>query len=210
LTRPTTGTLYVTTRKINNITLHALEISPLTTFHSLWLCTTIHHSLHFTHCVPPCVHHQLSNNINKTTRVWSLREQKHRQKSQECGFIFIPCHKNYRKTTYGINFWNFTRQVRYDVAMTLRRRRHDITSICPTIRMTSLRIPTTLTQQRKSALHILLLCCIWYFYTTARSPDSTTTGQILLFFYEIYGVTLQGRPCAYFDGIFLLRFCAKS
>jgi hypothetical protein len=83
---------------------------------------------------------------NKTARVWFLRVQKHTsdglwprkpprrfpgqrplwvfllpQKSHSCGFIFILCHKNYRK------------------AMTLRWRRYDITSTCPTIRMTSLR-----------------------------------------------------------------------
>jgi hypothetical protein len=101
---------------------------------------------------------------NKTTRVWFLREQKHTsdglwprnpprpqvegvskpksitsvfllpQKSHECRFIFIPCHKNYRKTNfnYGIPHAKF--------AMS-RRRSYDITSTCPTIRMTSLRIP---------------------------------------------------------------------
>jgi hypothetical protein len=46
------------------------------------------------------------------------------------------------------------------------------------------RSPTTLTQQRKSILHI---CCIWYFYTTpdttARSLDST--GQILLVSFQL-------------------------
>jgi hypothetical protein len=50
-------------------------------------------------------------------------------KPHECGFIFIPCHKNYRKTTFnsGIPHAKFARD---DV----RRRSYDITSTCPTIR----------------------------------------------------------------------------
>jgi hypothetical protein len=44
------------------------------------------------------------------------------QKSHECGFIFIPCHKNYRKTTfnYGIPHAKF--------AMTLRRHHFDLSN----------------------------------------------------------------------------------
>jgi hypothetical protein len=102
------------------------------------------------------------------------------QKSHECGFIFILCHKNYQKTTFnsGIPHAKFAMTSRWsyaDVATTSRRsvqqyawRHWDSTM--------------TLMQQRKSVYHI---CCIWYFYTTpARSTDST--GQILLVFYEIY------------------------
>jgi hypothetical protein len=78
------------------------------------------------------------------------------QKSHECGFIFILCHKNYWKTTfnYGIPHAKF--------AMTLHRRSHDITSTCPTIRMTS---------QRKSVLYGMLYLIFSYH---ARIPRSIT------------------------------------
>jgi hypothetical protein len=93
------------------------------------------------------------------------------QKSHSCGFIFILCHKNYRKTTFnfGIPHSKFA-----DGATTSRR----------PVQQYAWRhwgSPMTLTQQRKSVLHI---CCIWYFYTmpdtTARSPYST--GQIVFSF----------------------------
>jgi hypothetical protein len=53
------------------------------------------------------------------------------------------------------------------IRMKLRRRSYDIMSACPTIRMTSLMIPTTLTQQRKSVLHV---CCSLIFLYHARIP----------------------------------------
>jgi hypothetical protein len=79
------------------------------------------------------------------------------QKSHEYGFIFILRHKNYRKTTFnsGIPHAKF--------AMTSRWRYADITSTCPTIRMTSLRIPDDTDATEEIRIHI---CCIWYLYTT--------------------------------------------
>jgi hypothetical protein len=111
------------------------------------------------------------------------------RKSHECGFIFIQCHKNYRKTTPSSPWRRDEAKNNAKFAMTSRWS-YDITSTCPTIRMTSLRIPTTLTQQRKSVLHA---CCIWYFYTTPGYHGSIAalpTGQI---FYEIYRVGDSAR-----------------
>jgi hypothetical protein len=83
------------------------------------------------------------------------------QKSHECGFIFILCHKNYRKTTFNsgsphakfamTSGWHYA-----NVATTSRR----------PVQQYAWRhwdCAMTLTQQRKSVYHI---CCIWYFYTT--------------------------------------------
>jgi hypothetical protein len=104
------------------------------------------------------------------------------QKSHECGFIFIVCHKNYRKTTFnsGIPHAKF--------AMTLRRRSHDITSTYPTICMTSLRFrdDTDATEEIRIP-HVVSDIFIPPPDTTARSLDSTV--QILLVFYEIYHVS---------------------
>jgi hypothetical protein len=127
---------------------------------------------------------------NKTIRVWFQREQKHasdvlwprkprgcrsrgfpgQRPSRVCfcslrnhtsGFIFIPCHKNYRKTTFnsGIPHAKF--------AITLRRRSNDITSTCPTMRMTSLRIPddTDATEEIRIT-HMLYLIFLYH----ARIP----------------------------------------
>jgi hypothetical protein len=111
-----------------------------------------------------------------------------------CGFIFILCHKNYRKTTFnsGIPHAKFARTSRWqnaDVATTSHRPVQQYAWCHWDSAM-------TLTQQRKSVYHI---CCIWYFYTTpdttAQSPDST--GQILLVFYEIYRV--GDRACSWIN-----------
>jgi hypothetical protein len=86
---------------------------------------------------------------NKTT--WFLLLQK----SHECGLIFILCHKNYRKTTFnsGIPHAKF--------AMTLRRRSHNITLTCPTLRMTSLRIPDTDATEEIGITHMLYLIYLY-------------------------------------------------
>jgi hypothetical protein len=118
---------------------------------------------------------------NKITQVWFLREQVEgvsRPKTITSVFLLPQksheCHKNYQKQLF---IPEFTRQVRHDVAMTLRRRSYDITSTCPTIRMTSLRIPddTDATEEIRITrmLYLIFLC-----HPTARSPDST--GVILL------------------------------
>jgi hypothetical protein len=124
------------------------------------------------------------------------------QKSHECGFIFILCHKNYRKTTFnsGILHAKF--------AMTLCRWSHGITSTCPTIGMTSLRIPPDDTDATEEIriIHVVSHIFIPPPDTTARSPAST--GQILFIFYEIYRVDDSARCRINFaqKGIFLLRF----
>jgi hypothetical protein len=113
-------------------------------------------------------------------------------KSHECGFIFILCHKNYRKTTFnfGIPHAKFAMTSRWRYA-DLYNNTHDV-----------IEIPRWHWCNRGN---LYTTCCIRYFYTTpdttARSLDST--DQILLVFYEIYRVCVCWSD---FDGIFFFRF----
>jgi hypothetical protein len=75
--------------------------------------------------------------------------------------------------------------------MTLRRRSYDITSTCPTIRMTSLRFRDDTEATEEIRIPHMLYLIIPPPDATARSPDSTR--QILLVFYEIYCVGDSAR-----------------
>jgi hypothetical protein len=104
---------------------------------------------------------------NKTTRVWFLREQKHTSdglwpwKPQILQVVGFPGQRLSTKTTEKLllipelhmpgSQWRYA-----DGATTSRR----------SVQQYAWRhwgFLTTLTQQRKSVLHV---CCIWYFYTT--------------------------------------------
>jgi hypothetical protein len=94
------------------------------------------------------------------------------QKSHECGFIFILCHQNYRKTTFNsvIPHAKFAMTSRWrfaDVATTSRRPvqqyawRHWDSAM-------------TLTQQRKSIYHI---CCIYIALVIVHALGWTFPGR---------------------------------
>jgi hypothetical protein len=71
------------------------------------------------------------------------------------------------------------------VMMTLRRRSHDITSTCPTIRITSLRIPDDTDA-----------CCIWYFYTTPEYHGSIAglhVSNFVIFLRNVSSCTLSDK-----------------
>jgi alkylhydroperoxidase family enzyme len=136
----------------------------------------------------------------ETHEWWSLAQEtpetagrggfqaKDHQKSHECGFIFILCHKNHRKTTFnsGIPHAKFAMMSRWRYADGATTSRRPVQQYA----WHHWGSPTTLTQQRKSVLHV---CCIWYFYTT---PDTTARffmKYIALVIVHAAGWTLHGR-----------------
>jgi hypothetical protein len=113
------------------------------------------------------------------------------QKSHECGFIFIPCHKNYRKQPLILKF--HTPSSPYDIALTLHRWSH-IMSTCPTIRMMSLRIPDDTDATEEICItHMLYLIFSYHARIPRLDRCGDSTGQLLLVFYEIYRV---GDTCS--------------
>jgi hypothetical protein len=114
------------------------------------------------------------------------------QKSHECRFIFIPCHKNYRKTifNYGIPHAKFV--------MTLRRRSYDITSTCPTMRMTSLRIPddTDATEEIRIT-HMLYLIFLYHARIPQLDRDDDNDDENLyraIFYWTIFYLPIIEIP----------------
>jgi hypothetical protein len=121
------------------------------------------------------IHHTLIPSYNnKTTRVWFLRKQKHTSDGLWPGFPgqrpSRVCFCSLRKHTSVVLYLSYatkttfnSRVPRAKFAMTLRRRSHDITSTCPTIRMTSLRIPDDTDATEEICItHMLYLIILYH------------------------------------------------